>query len=155
MVLKGENWNSAYLPVWLYSYREEKSNGKGILHYVAVNARTKETMGSVPIHKPKLLIISFIIELLGLIAMLFTLNDNNNWPYLFLASGLIYYGIIYARYRNTGVRHRHEQETKTKMSNLNKSDQYIRTKTRLTNSKMSGANNTKVNGNNINIDKSK
>ena len=41
------------------------------------------------------------------------------------------------------------------MSNLSKSDQYIKTKTRLTNCRMNGANNTKINGNNINIKKSK
>lgn len=50
--IKGEQWESAYLPVWLYSYQQIKGD-KSILHYVAVNARTKETIGSVPIHMPK------------------------------------------------------------------------------------------------------
>ena len=35
------------------------------LHYVAVNARTKETMGSVPIHMPKLFLVSALLEILG------------------------------------------------------------------------------------------
>ena len=56
--VKGQQWRAAYLPVWLYSYKDEKS-----LHYVAVNARTKETMGSVPIDTLKLFLISFFIEL--------------------------------------------------------------------------------------------
>ncbi len=142
--IKGQTWKSAYLPVWLYSYRQEKKNGKSMLHYVAVNARTKETMGSVPIHIPKLLIISLLVEILGLILMLLTLSDDNNWPYIFLASGFIYYGIIYAKYRNTGARHSHETETKTNMTNLQKYDQFIKKKTRLTNSRMDGANNTRI-----------
>lgn len=142
--IKGQTWKSAYLPVWLYSYRQEKKNGKSMLHYVAVNARTKETMGSVPIHIPKLLIISLLVEILGLILMLLTLSDDNDWPYIFLASGFIYYGIIYAKYRNTGARHGHETETKTNMTNLQKYDQFIKKKTRLTNSRMDGANNTRI-----------
>lgn len=147
--VKGEEWKSAYLPVWLYSYRQEKKEGKSILHYVAVNARTKETMGSVPIHIPKLVIVSFIIEILGLIAMLLTLSDNNDWPYFFLSSGPIYYVIIYAKYRNTGARHKHELETKTNMTNLKKHDRLVRKQTRLTNQKMTDANNTNISSINV------
>lgn len=49
-----------------------KKGNKSLLHYVAVNARTKETMGSVPIHMPKLVLISALVEILGIIAMIFT-----------------------------------------------------------------------------------
>ena len=56
--MRGERWVSAYLPVWLYSYYEKKPNGKSFLHYVAVNARTGETMGSVPLNQRKLLLVS-------------------------------------------------------------------------------------------------
>ena len=59
---KGIVWRTAYLPVWLYSYLEKKKNGKHLLHYVAVNARTGETMGSVPVDKKRLLIVSLIVE---------------------------------------------------------------------------------------------
>ena len=61
--IKGQKWKSAYLPVWLYSYQQKKGSKQGMLHYVAVNARTKETMGSVPIHMPKLIIVSIFVEL--------------------------------------------------------------------------------------------
>ena len=63
----GMLWKAAYLPVWLYSYYEKKSNGKNILHYVAVNARTGETMGSVPMNTTRLLTISAFIELAALV----------------------------------------------------------------------------------------
>src|SRR5690606_25401558 len=50
----GTRWVSMYLPVWLYSYHQPGSNG-GMLHYIAVNGRTGETMGSVPVQQWKLL----------------------------------------------------------------------------------------------------
>ena len=55
----GTRWVSMYLPVWLYSYYQ--SNGKagdkksGMVHYIAVNGRTGETMGSVPVSQGRLL----------------------------------------------------------------------------------------------------
>ena len=149
--IKGQQWKAAYLPVWLYSYRQQKSDGKGLLHYVAVNARTKETMGSVPIHKPKLFLISFFIEILGVILMALTLNNDNSWPYIFLASGFVYYAVIYARYRNKGARHKHEIETKTNMSNLRTEDNFVRTETGLTNSRIDGVNNINVSGEKFNF----
>ena len=51
--VKGQQWQAAYLTVWLYSYQQVKGDKK-VLHYVAVKARTKETIGSVSIHMPKL-----------------------------------------------------------------------------------------------------
>lgn len=65
--LKGQRWVSAYLPVWLYSYHQDKGNGRGMLHYVAVNGRTGETMGSVPLHQPKLLAVAAVVEVIGII----------------------------------------------------------------------------------------
>lgn len=66
--VRGERWVSAYLPVWLYSYQQRKASGKTFLHYVAVNARTGETMGSVPIHQSKLLLVSGAVQVAGMIA---------------------------------------------------------------------------------------
>ncbi|MFL9585211.1 TFIIB-type zinc ribbon-containing protein [Stenotrophomonas sp. AB1(2024)] len=53
--LHGSRWVSMYLPVWLYSYHQPGRNG-GMLHYIAVNGRTGETMGSVPVQQWKLLL---------------------------------------------------------------------------------------------------
>ena len=139
--VKGSQWKSAYLPVWLYSYQQVKKNGS-VLHYVAVNARTKETMGSVPIHMPKLLIVSFLVELLGFFLMI--LADDFDYRYIFLLSGIIYYIVIYARYRNQGARHYHEKETKREMINIQQKDTYLRRKNHLSNSRMTGANNNSI-----------
>ncbi len=48
----GSRWVSMYLPVWLYSYYQENTE---MLHYIAVNARTGETMGSVPVSQWRLI----------------------------------------------------------------------------------------------------
>ena len=47
----GSRWVSMYLPVWIYSYYQENTK---MLHYIAVNARTGETMGSVPVSQWRL-----------------------------------------------------------------------------------------------------
>ena len=145
--IKGEQWKSAYLPVWLYSYQQVNGNKK-MLHYVAVNARTKETMGSIPIHMPKLIGVSVLVEIFGIFAMLFI-----DWDYswLFLSLGLIFYLAMYFRYRNSNARHKYETETKKKVSNLRRVDQYIKTLYGLTNSSMIGANNRRLGGKNINL----
>ena len=144
--IKGQQWKAAYLPVWLYSYQEVKGNKK-LLHYVAVNARTKETMGSVPIHMPKLIIVSSFVELAGIIAMIFV-NFDYKWAFLF--AGVIYFLIMYFRYRNSNARHTYETETKKEISNLRQVDTYIKEMKRLRNSYMNGANNRRVEGTSVN-----
>ena len=149
--IKGQQWKSAYLPVWIYSYLQKKGN-KDVLHYVAVNARTKETMGSVPIHMPKLFLMSALLETIAIIiAILFTtykiLADNSKFAWILAITGIVFFIIKYSKYRNKGARHHHETETKKEIRNLRKLDNLVRRKTGLSNSRMSGANNTKVSGN--------
>ncbi len=54
----GSRWISMYLPVWLYSYYQENTE---MLHYIAVNARTGETMGSVPVSQWKLILAAMTV----------------------------------------------------------------------------------------------
>ena len=140
--IRGEQWTSAYLPVWLYSYLEDKGNKK-LLHYVAVNARTKEVMGSVPIHIPMLLLASFIVEIFGYI-----MASNIDWDYswIFLSVGFIYFFVIYNTYRNKSARHTYEKETKRDMKNLKKIDNFVRSNNGQTSSMMDGANNRTIRG---------
>lgn len=135
--LKGRSWTSTYLPVWLYSYMETKSNGKKVLHYVAVNARTKETMGSVPIHIPKLLGVSGIVEAFGGFLTSLDLFEEDA---IFLLSGFVFYFIMWLRYRNAGARHTYEKETKTNVKNVRKEDRFIKELKRLKNSNIEGRN---------------
>ena len=144
--VKGKQWKTAYLPVWLYSYQQKKGENDSILHYVAVNARTKETMGSVPIHMPKLFAVSCIVELFGWIA---TQLMDFEYEWIFLLSGFVYFLVMYLRYRNSNARHHHETETKKKIFNLTKIDNFIKHKRGLSNSRIEGANNTEVSGQSI------
>ena len=144
--IKGQQWKAAYLPVWLYSY-QEVTGSKKLLHYVAVNARTNETMGSVPIHMPKLIAVSAFIELLGFLAMLFVDFD---YKWAFLLAGVIYFFIMYFRYRNSNARHTYEKETKREVSNLRNVDAFIRSRHGLRSAWMDGANNRRVEGTKVN-----
>lgn len=109
---KGSNWNATYLPVWLYSYLD----GKKKLHYVAVNARTKEVCGSVPINKWKLSFFSLLASL-TFFGLFFLIPSDFMIVMTFLAGPIVYY--IYASfYRNMDQRHFHEKETEAKMSGV-------------------------------------
>jgi hypothetical protein len=67
--VKGTRWVAMYLPVWLYAYHQSGPGG-GLQHYIAVNGRTGETMGSVPLQQWKLVLaalsIGTVVEALAL-----------------------------------------------------------------------------------------
>ena len=150
--IKGTKWKAAYLPVWLYSYQDENK----LLHYVAVNARTGETMGSVPINKTKLMIVSTIIEIIGIILGFFwirfwlnvDMDDDNPWLWglVGLTPGFIFYWIMTNRYRNMNARHFHEKETKSDVKNIKQSDNLLEHRKRLSNSRIAGENDNVVRG---------
>ncbi len=151
--VKGSKWKSAYLPVWLYSYRQEDN---GLLHYVAVNARTGETMGSVPIHKKKLLTISAIIEVVGILAallwfyMCLNMRSDDDNPILLgllgFTPGFIFYWIKMKKYRNMDKRYTYEKETKCTVKDLKKTDNLKEHRKRLRNSRIQGENGTRMTG---------
>ncbi|WP_300682539.1 TFIIB-type zinc ribbon-containing protein [Nocardioides sp.] len=55
VTVHGSRWVAMYLPVWLYSYYHG-SGESAMVHYIAVNGRTGETMGSVPVSHGRLLL---------------------------------------------------------------------------------------------------
>ena len=138
---KGSQWKAAYLPVWLYSYQQVISSQKKVLHYVAVNSRTKETMGSVPIHMPKLIIASILVEIFG-ISLAFFFDAEYSW--LFLLSGIGFFLYFQAQYRNRGARHEHEAQTKAAISSVRQVDNLITRRTGLSNARMRNANNLSI-----------
>ena len=154
--IKGRQVLSAYLPVWLYSYQDKKKT----LHYVAVNARTGETMGSIPMNKIKLFIISISI-FIGLVLLPFIINYimYRNLKYyqsaipaaiftgfIGLIISLVVFFVIASGYRNKGARHKYESETKNEITNLIKEDKKIRTDYEESFSTISGVNNRKIIG---------
>lgn len=77
MDVHGTRWASVFLPVWLYSYAQKEDSGQVMVHYIAVNGRNGNTMGSVPINKGRLWAVTGIVAAvtaaiawpLGVIAM--------------------------------------------------------------------------------------
>ena len=98
-------------------------------------------MGSVPIHMPKLVGMSILVEFLGILAMAF-IDFDYNWLFLFV--GFVYFFIMFSRYRNSAARHKYETETKTNVTNLRKVDTFIKSESELTNSRIYGANNNTI-----------
>jgi ribosomal protein S27E len=150
----GTRWISAYLPVWIYSYYQ-KNNKQ--LHYVAVNGRTKELMGSIPINKSGLFTISTLIELIALIISLYIINEYGFDRLTFMisfflcTSGIIFYKSTYKRYRNDDARHKYEKDTNTTLEVLFKTDNYITTRRGLRTEKILGQNNTRIDGDKVKI----
>ena len=137
--IKGKKWIASYLPVWLYSYMEDKGNGNNVLHYVAVNARTSETMGSVPINKIKLIIVSIILAIMAFFIGVFIDLDWITYVLPFVAGGG-YYFYIYSVYRNHDARHKHEEETQSIVKNMQESDVFKEKRKKLRESKIQGEN---------------
>lgn len=159
MDIIGTRWISAYLPVWIYSYYEKR---KRILHYVAVNGRTKELMGSIPINKPLLFFVSTIIETMAVLLSLYIMMKFDFDRYTIMLSffictaGFVFYKAMFNRYRNESARHTYEKETKTTLTFLSKEDTYIKQLMQLDNEKIKGQNNTRIDGDKVEIlDKTK
>lgn len=154
MDIVGTRWISAYLPVWIYSYYEKR---KKQLHYIAVNGRTKEMMGSIPINKPLLFLVSAIIETIAILISLKIMTELDVDRFTFMISfllcttGFIYYRVIFNRYRNENARHTYEKETKTSVELLAKDDIYVKMATNLKSEKITGQNNTRIDGDKIKI----
>ena len=143
---KGNQWASAYLPVWLYSYHQLKGK-KSLLHYTAVNGRTKEVMGSVPINYTRLVSLTIILTvILGLVALVTAPLIDSDSTWILMAGGPLFFAWIYFRYRNTNARHIHETETITRLSNLQKVDTFVKKRTGVSHSSTPGANNKNVEG---------
>ena len=71
---------------------------------------------------------------------------DSDYSFLFLLLGIIFFAVIYFKYRNTNARHKYETETKRNISNLRKVDSLVRREKGLRNSRMNGANNTRLIG---------
>ena len=150
----GTRWIAAYLPVWIYSYYQ-KNNKQ--LHYVAVNGRTKELMGSIPINKSGLFTISTLIELIAMMISFYIIDTygfdrlTGMIAFFLCTTGIIFYKTTYKRYRNDDARHRYEKETNTTLQVLSKTDYYVTTKRNLRTEKILGQNNTRIDGDKIKV----
>ena len=74
MDVHGSRWASVFLPIWLYSYAERQDDGQVMVHYIAVNGRHGNVMGSVPINKSRLWGVTLLTTVLSAAVM---------WPVAF------------------------------------------------------------------------
>ncbi len=111
----GEKWVSIYLPVWIYSY---KSWPWGKVYYSAMNARSGKVVGTMPINYPKLL---FICALFLIIPLLLAHYVMLHFAVLMILAPWIFIS-TYRDYHKSGVRHRHAEETRTRVSEVQRED---------------------------------
>jgi hypothetical protein len=79
--------------------------------------------------------------------VLFFFDSDFSYVFLlFFLTGFIFFGWVYARYRNTGKHHDHVNETSTEIRNLRKYDQLAEHRRKLSNGHMHGTNDTLVEG---------
>lgn len=73
-------------------------------------------------------------------------HDIRDLGLVFLLSGVVFYGIVYRYYRNADKRYRYETQTEATLENMRHEDKYKKTRRRLSNSRMQGANNRSIRG---------
>lgn len=151
MSFTGNQWLSAYLPVWLYSSKDKK----GILHYVAVNGRTSEIVGSIPYDRTKLLItilsifmgfVLFGFVLAFILSYFVTFGLGLFTFLLFLGVGFITALILFIvqdyKYANlVWKRHHYEKETNYGLKYIHNVDEKIDSIRRSPHSQMVHSNN--------------
>lgn len=71
VTLVGSRWVTVYLPIWLYSYYQPD---KRVKHFVAVNGQNKEVMGSIPLNMAKLMAMTALVFVVGLVVSLIVLS---------------------------------------------------------------------------------
>lgn len=141
--IREESWRSAYFPVWLYSCSAKSLWGKNMTFCVAVNGRSGETEGCVPLNKPLLGTVTALTALpfLSLLA-LSSWADHWIWGSLFLCLAVL--GARHALrvrklYHNRSVANHYGRDTRCEVENLSGSDKDGWFSHRTYDSRMSGA----------------
>jgi len=147
----GKQWISAYLPIWLYSYQDNN-----VLRYVAVNGRTGATMGSIPLNKLKLFIFSALFFVIPLLLACLFLQQNGLKVFVGVIGFIVALTIYLSNssdYRNSGVRHKYENNTRHQLTNVKENDHLIRHEYDSDDWSMFGANNNRLEGEHIKVNK--
>lgn len=148
---RGIKWKTAYFPVWLYSYAEGGVDKKKAIHYIAVNARTGETMGSVPLKTWMRTVITgipLLLTLLAIVDMFMAGFDGNFWGRVLMVVILMIITVLTAvivgrktrEYRNPHARHLYEVDTCMTLKNLRREDVFELTNVRRDRTMISGYN---------------
>ena len=159
---KGVKWKTAYLPVWLYSYMDTNSDGQKILHYVAINGRTKEVVGSAPVEWGKVIakIVAFpaLVLLLNVGLGVLAKAGMKHIVVTEVAIGIGIFGLFWLpiaaiillskvkKYRNRSARHMYEKETRASVENVVSTDLFEKSLKGLSRSTMASRNDNLVRG---------
>lgn len=73
-------------------------------------------------------------------------DDGGGIGLVFLASGFVFYAVIFLKYRNVNKRHKHESETEASLHNMQEEDDFVEHRKGLSQSQLAGANNKDVRG---------
>lgn len=73
-------------------------------------------------------------------------DDGGGLGLVLFASGFVFYGVIFFKYRNVNKRHHHESETVATLHDMQEDDDFVEHRTGLRQSSLSGANNHEVRG---------
>ena len=131
----GRKWKTALFPVWLYSCRGPGFGKKRKIHYIAMNARTGELMGSVPIRKLFWNVVMFGPLVVAVILTSFGILHGMTWKQ---AAGWILVALIIFfvtsfignmradDYTNKNARHDYKKDTKVTALNLKNNDSYVK-----------------------------
>ena len=136
--MRGELWQAAYLPVWLYTYTDIK-DGQEILHYIAVNGQTGETMGSIPFCK-KTARIAHTFQFLIVLAITIIFPQTIAFTWMFFCAFLLCFPNAEDKYRNSYEKHNYIGETPIEVTNMNGLDIYQKDLIGIDNSNIIGAN---------------
>lgn len=154
ITIQSERWATVYLPVWLYSYKEDNDE----IDYIIVNGRTGEINGKVPLKKSINDITAILIYLIEAILCLFVVMIWFNNPYnkeylniiviigIIMVLTLITPRIIKNIYDKKKVRHRYEKETSNFIKELKEEDTFVKNRYTLKNEKIEGCNDSKLLG---------
>lgn len=120
--IHGQQWKTIYLPVWIYTYIQ-KTGEKEYIYYIAQNARTKEMNYTIPFSIKKLLILPIIGLIIRLITGLLgsTIETLGNLLQFAIAIFLV---ISFFRYNHIDSRNKYERETKSKIFNIIRKDEF-------------------------------
>ena len=141
--IKGKRWETIYLPVWLYAFKAADKT-----HYIAVNARTKNANGSIPMSKFILTLITsliFAITIPLVIASFIVLGWGGLFTLPLIIAAPLFYDIIEHKYHNPKARNAYEEHTKTEILNLKKEDNFVENRKTLLMTEIVGANNNNIN----------
>lgn len=128
----GRKWKTAYFPVWLYSCRDIGFGKRRKIHYLALNGRTGEMMGSVPVGKITWNIIIFSPLVVSIILACFSsrLNMTRNQVFGLIVIALILHVVLTLvansrteEYINRDAYHDYTKETR--ISTVNDKDSSI------------------------------